>query len=172
MGSHCSYSSLSAHFSSVHFSSVTQSCLTPCDPVHYRKPGFPVLHHLPELAQTHVHWVGDATQPSHPLSSPSPPALNFSNFRVFSNESALHIRRPKYWSFTFSLSPSHEYSGLISFRIDWFSLQSKGSQESSPTPWFNSINSSVLSFHYSPTLISTRDHWKTIALTRWTLLTK
>ena len=84
-------------------------------------PGFPVLHHLLEFAQTHVHWVDDAVQPSHPLSSPSS-ALNLSQHRVFSNELAVCIRWPKYWSFSFSISPSKEYSGLISLRIDWFDL--------------------------------------------------
>ena len=81
-------------------------------------PGLPVLHYLSEFAQTHVHWVGDVIQPSRPLSSLSPPALNLPSIRVFSNVSALCIRRPKYWSF--SISPSNEYLGLISFRIDWF----------------------------------------------------
>ena len=85
-------------------------------------PGFPVHHQLPELAQTHVHCVSDAIQPSHPLSSPSPPAFDFSSIRVFSNESALHIRWRKFWSFSFSISPTNEYSGLISFRMDWFYL--------------------------------------------------
>ena len=85
-------------------------------------PGLPVLHHLSELAQTHVHWVGDVIQPSYPLSSPSPPAFNCPSIRVFSNQSALHIRWPKYWSFSFNINPSNEYSGLISFRIDWFDL--------------------------------------------------
>ena len=84
--------------------------------------GFPVLHHLPELAQTHVHQVSDAIQSSHSLSYPSPPAFNLSNIRVFSNESVLHIRWPKYWSFSFNISPSNEYSGLISFRMDWVDL--------------------------------------------------
>ena len=88
----------------------------------YSKPDFPVLHQLPELAQTHVHWVGDVIQPSHCLSSPSPPAPIFPSIRVFSNESALRIRWLKYWSFSFSISPSNEYSGLISFRIDLFDL--------------------------------------------------
>ena len=73
---------------------------------------------LPFHAQTHVHWVSDAIQPSRPLSLPSPPALNFPSIRVFSSESALHIRWPKYWSFRVSVSPSNEYSELISFRID------------------------------------------------------
>ena len=104
------------------FSPVAQSCPTPCNPMDCGTPGFPVHHQLPELAQTHVHWVGDAIQPSHPLSTPSPPAFDFSSIRVFSNESALHIRWRKYWSFSFSISPTNEYSGLISFRIDWFYL--------------------------------------------------
>ena len=85
-------------------------------------PGFPVHHQLPELAQTPVHRVDDAIQPSHLLSSPSPPTFNFPNTRVFSNESVLHIMEPKYWSLSFSISSSNEYSGLISFRIDWLDL--------------------------------------------------
>ena len=80
----------------------------------------PVLHQLPELAQIHVHQVSDAIQPSHTLSSPSPPI--FLSIRAFSNESALHIWWPKYWSFSFSISPSNEYSGLISFSIHWLDL--------------------------------------------------
>ena len=95
------------------------------------------------------------------LSSPSPTAFNLSQHQVFSNESALHIRQPKYWSFSFSISPSNEYSGLISFWMDWLDLLAvQGTQESSPTPQFKSINSSALSFLYSPTLTSTHDHWK------------
>ena len=85
-------------------------------------PGFPVHHQLLEITQTHVHRVGDAIQPSHPLLSPSPPAFNLPSIRVFSNESVLCVRWPKYWSFSFSMSPSNEYSGLISFRIDLFDL--------------------------------------------------
>ena len=85
-------------------------------------PGFLVLHHLLELAQTHVHWVSDAIHPSHPLLSPSLRPSIFSSIRVFSSESALHNRWPKYWSLSFSISPSNEYSGLISFRMDWFDL--------------------------------------------------
>ena len=81
--------------------------------------GLPVHHQLPELAQTHVHWLGDAIQPSHPLSSPSPPVFNFSQHQGLF-QSVLHIRWPKYWSFSFSISPSNAYSGLSSFRIDWF----------------------------------------------------
>ena len=85
-------------------------------------PGFPVHHQLLEPTQTHVHQVGVAIQPSHPLSSPSPPAVNLSSIRVFSNESVLHIRWPKYWNLSFTISPSSEYSGLISFRMVWLDL--------------------------------------------------
>ena len=106
----------------VHLRSVAQLCLTLCDPMDCSTPGFPVHHQLPELAQTHVHQVSDAIQPSHPLSSPSPLSFNLSSIRVFSKESVLCIRWPKYWSFSFSISPSNKYSGLISFRIDWFDL--------------------------------------------------
>ena len=109
------------------FSSITQSCPTLCDPMSCSTPGLPVHHQLQKFTQTHVHWVGDAIQPSHPLSSPSPPALNLSQHQGLSNESALCIRWPKYWSFSFNISPSNEYSGLISFRMDWLiSLQFKG----------------------------------------------
>ena len=85
-------------------------------------PGLPVLHYLSEFVQTHVHGVNDAFQPSHPLLLCSPPALKLSQHQGLSSESAIHIRWPKYWSFSFTISPSHEYSGLISFRIDWFDL--------------------------------------------------
>ena len=92
-----------------------------------RTLGFPVLHCLTEFAQTHVHWVSDAIQPSHPLSPTSPLALFFPSIRIFFNELALHIRWPKYWSFSFSISPSNQYSGLISLRLTGLiSLQSKG----------------------------------------------
>ena len=107
---------------------VAQSCLTLCHPMDWSTPGFPVHHQLLELTQTHVHWVRDAIPQSHPLSSPSPPAFNLSQHQGLSDESVLCIRWPKYWSFSFSLSPSSEYSGLNSFRMDWclISLQSKG----------------------------------------------
>ena len=85
-------------------------------------PGLPVHHQLLELTQTHVHWVSDAIQPSHPLSPPSPPTFNLSQHQGLFQESVLHIRWPKYWSFSFSISPSNEYSGLISFRMDWLDL--------------------------------------------------
>ena len=101
--------------------SVTKSCPTLCDPMDCSILGFPVLHYLPEFAQTHVHWVSDAIQPSHPLPS-SAFTFNPSQHPVLSNKSALCIRLPKYWSFNFSISLSNVHSGLISFRIDWFDL--------------------------------------------------
>ena len=84
--------------------------------------GLPVHHQLPEFTQTHVHWISDAIQPSHSLLSPSPPALNLSQHQGLFNESVLRIRWPKYWSFSFSISPSSEHPGLISFRMDWLHL--------------------------------------------------
>ena len=102
-------------------SSVTQSCPTLCNPMNCSIRGLPVHHQLSESTQIHVHWVGDAIQPSHPLSSPSP-AFNFPSIRVFSNESALRIRWPQYWSFSFNISPSHEHPGLVSFRMDGLDL--------------------------------------------------
>ena len=148
----------------ISFSTVTQLCPTLCDPMDYSTPGFPVHHQLLEFTQTHVHGVGDAIQPSHPLSYPSPPAFNFPSIMVFSNESVLHIRWPKYWSLSFSISPSNEYSGLISFRSGLTSLQCKDSGESFARLQFKSINSSVLSFLYSPTLISIHDYWNIFIL--------
>ena len=88
----------------------------------YSTPGLPVHQPLLELTQTHVHQVGFAIQPSHPLSAPSPPAFNLSQHQGLSRESVLPIRWPKYWSFSFSICPSNEYSGLISFRMDWLDL--------------------------------------------------
>ena len=90
--------------------------------MHCSTPGFPVHHQFPRLAQTHIHQVGGAIQPSHPLSSPAPPAFNLSQHQVFSNESVLRIRWPKYWSFSFSISSSNEYSGMISLRTDWLDI--------------------------------------------------
>ena len=112
----------SISFEHYQFSSVTQLCLTLCDPMDCSTPVFPVHHQLPELAQTHVYQVGDAIQPSHPLLSPSPTAFSLSQQQGLFSESVLCIRWPKYWSFSFSFSPSNEYSGLISFRVDWFDL--------------------------------------------------
>ena len=107
---------------SVQFSSVAQSCPTLCDPVNHSTPGLPVHHYLPEFTQTHVHWVGDAIQPSHPLSSPSPPASNPSQHQSLFQWVNSCMRWPKYWSFSFSIIPSKEIPGLISFRMDWLDL--------------------------------------------------
>ena len=93
-----------------------------CDPMECSTSGFPVHHRLLELAQIHVHQIGDAIQPSHSLSPPSPPAFNLAHHQSLSNESVLHIRWPKYWSCSFSISPSNEYSGMIFFRMDWLDL--------------------------------------------------
>ena len=107
----------------VQFSSVAQSCPTLCDPMNCSTPGLPVHHQLLESTQTHVHWVSDAVQPSHPLSSPSPPAFNLSQHQGLF-KSVLYIWWLKHWSFSFNINPSNEYSGLISFRIDWLDLLS------------------------------------------------
>jgi len=103
------------------FCSVCQSCLTLCNLMDCSMPGFPVHHLFPELAETHVHWVGDASH--FILCSPLLflPSV-FPSIGIFSNESVLHIRSPKYWSLSFSISPSNEYSGVICFRIDWLDL--------------------------------------------------
>ena len=108
--------------SSVQFSSVAQSCPTLCGPTNHSTPGLPVHHQLPEFTQTHVHRVSDAIQPCHPLLSPSPPAPNPSQHQSFSNESTLCMRWPKYWSFSFSITPSKEIPGVIHFRKDWLDL--------------------------------------------------
>ena len=121
-------------------------------------PCFPVHHLLLELAQTHVHQVGDVSN-HFILCCPLLllPSI-FPSIRVISNESVPHVRWPKYWSFSFSISLSNEYSGLISFRMD--SDCPRDSEESSLTPHFKSINSSALSFLYGPTLTSIYDYWK------------
>ena len=111
-------------FNSVQFSSVTQSCPTLWNTMDCSMPGFPVHNQITELTQIHVHWVCDAIQPSHPLSSPFPPAFNLSQSEDLSSESVLHIRWPKYWSSSLNIIPSSEYSGLIYFRIDWLDLLS------------------------------------------------
>ena len=119
-------------------------------------PRFPVLHHL-KLAQTHVHWITDAIQPSHPLSPPSPPALSVPQHQGLFNELSLHIRWLKYWSFSFSISLSNEYSGLIFSRMDWLDLLAvQGTLKSLLQPQFKNINSSVLSLLYGPTHIHTQ----------------
>ena len=145
------------------FSSVAQSCPTLCDRLDCSTPGFPVHHQLLELAQTHVRRLSDAIQPSHPLPSPSPPAFNLPPIRVFSSESVLHIKWPKYWSFSFSIIPSNEHPGLIDLLQDGLlgsPCSPRDPQESSPTPQFKSINFLALSFLYSPTLTSINNCWK------------
>ena len=122
---------------SVQFSSVAQSCPTLGNPMNRSTPGLPVHHHLPEFTQTHIHQVSEAIQLSHPLSSPSPPSPIPPSIRVFSNESTLHMRWPKYWSFSFSIIPSKEYPGLAP--LEWTvgsPCSPRDSQESSPTPQF------------------------------------
>ena len=139
-------------------------------------PGFTVHHQLLEFTQTYVHQIGDAIQPSHPLLSPSPPAFKLSQHqvRVFSSESALHIKWPKYWSLNFSTSPSNEYSGLISFRMDWLDLLAvQGTHKSllqhysskASILWYSAFFIVQLSQPYMTT-------GKTIALTRWTFVGK
>ena len=124
-------------------------------------PGLPVHHQLLELTQPHVHCVGDAIQPSHPCHPLLLLPSIFSSIRVFSNESVLHIRWPEYWSFSLSSSPSNKYSGLISFRMDWFDLHAvQRSLKSSPASQFKSFNSSALSLLYGPALTFVCDYWK------------
>ena len=132
----------------------------------------PVHHQIPEFTQTHVHQVGDAIQPSHPLSSPYPPTLNLSQHQGLF-QGVFHIRWSKYWSFSFSISPSNEYSELISFRIDWFHLLAvQGTLKSLLKHHrFKNINSSVFSLLYGPTL-TFMTTGKTIALTRRTFVSK
>ena len=112
---------------SFQFSSVAQSCLTLCDPMDRSTPGLPVYHQHPELAQTHVHWVSDAIQPSHPLLSPSPPAFNLSQHQGFFQWVCSSCQVASIKSFGFNVGPSNEHPGLISSRKDWLDLlESKG----------------------------------------------
>ena len=152
-------------------SSVAQSCLTLCGPVDCRTPGFPAHRQLLELTQTHIHHIHYAIQPCHPLLLP--PSI-FSSIRVFSSELVLHIRWPKYWSFSFSISPSNEYSGLISFKMDWLdllavqrTLKSLLQQHSSKASilWRSAFFTVQLSLPYITA-------GKTIALTRCTFVCK
>ena len=114
----CAFYQLTKTFLSLCHCSITQSRPTLCNPMDCNMPDLPVLHYLLEFAQTHVHSADDVIQPSYPLLSPSPPASVFPSIRVFSSESTVYVRWSKYWSFRFSISPSNEYSGLISIRID------------------------------------------------------
>ena len=147
-------------FNSVQFSSVNQSCSTLCYPMNHSTPGFPV--HLHSNSCPSSQWCHPAISSSVIPFSSCPQSLPAS---VFSSESTLHIMWPKYWSFSFSISPSNEHPGLISFRMVWLDLLVvQGTQESSPTPQFKSINFSALSFLYSPTLTSIHDYWKNHSL--------
>ena len=165
----CSWFCLLILFTSV-FSSVGQSCRTLGDPTHQHlnrsTPGLAVHHQLPEFTQTYVHWVGDAIQPSPPLPSPSPPALNLSQHQgLFKWVRSLHQVAK-----VMELQLQHQFFQWI-FRTDFLQdglvgspCSPRDSQESSPTPQFKSISSSVLSFLYSPTLTSIHDHWKNHSL--------
>ena len=137
-------------------------------------PGLPVHHQLPEFTQTHDHWVGDAIQPLHPLSSPSPPALNLSQHQGFSNESALRIRWPKNWSFSFNINTTNEHPGLISFRMDClYLLAVQGTLRSLLQDHSSKASilqcSALLTVQVSHPYMSTV---KTIALTRRTFVDK
>ena len=134
--------------------------------MNHSTPGLPVHQKIPEFTPTHAHQVGDAIQPSHPLSSPSPPAPIPPSIRVFSHESTLHMRWPKYWSFSFSISPSNEYPGPISFRMDWLDLLAvQGTLKSLLQHHISkALDFLVLSFLHSPTLTSIHDHWKNHSL--------
>ena len=153
--------------------SVTQSCLTFCDPMDCSIPGFPVLYHLAELAQTHIHWIGDANHLILRCPLLLLPSI-FPSIRVFSNESALHIRWPKYWSMSFSISPLNEYSGLFSFKIGWFVLLSVQGTLNSLLQHSNS-KASILQ-HWAFFMVRLSHPYmttgKTIALTRWTFVGK
>ena len=151
---------------SVQFSSVIQSCPILCDPMNRGTPGLPVHHQLLESTQTHVHWVDDAIQPSHPLSSPSPPAPNFSQHQglfqwvSFSHQVAKVLEfQLQHQSFQWTPRTDLPCDGLVGFPCS-----PRDSQESPPTPPFKSINSLALSFLHSPTLTSIHDHWKNHSL--------
>ena len=142
--------------------------------MNHSMPGLPIHYQLPEFIQTHVHRVSDAIQPPHPLSSPSPPAPTYSQHQSLFNESTLHMRWPKYWSFTFSIIPSKEIPGLISFRMDWLDLLAvQGTLKS-----FLQHHSSKASIHRPSAFFTVQlSHLymttgKTIAFTRRNLLAK
>ena len=159
---------------SVQFSSVAQSCLTLCHHMNSSPPGLPVHHNLPEFTQTHVHRVRDAIQPSHPLSSPSPPALNLSQHQGLFKRVSFSIRWPKYWSFSFNINPSNGYSRLISFTMVWLdllavqgTLKSRLQHHSSKAAFLGC--SAFFMVQLSHPYLTTG---KNIALTRWTFTDK
>ena len=142
---------------SVEFTSVTQSCLTLWHWMELKHARLPCPLPTPELTQTHVHRVGDAILYRCLLL----PSSIFSSIRIFPSESVLYIRWPKYWSSSFSISPSNEYSGLISFRIDWLDLLAiQGILKSLLHHHSSKASILWLSFLYSPTLTSIHDYWK------------
>ena len=150
----------------IQFSSVTQSCLTLCDPMDCTMSGFPAHHQLPKCAQTHVHWFDDAAQPSHPLSSPSPPAFNLAHpqslfQRVSYSHQMAKVLELQLQHHSFQRNPRVDllHNGLVGSPCS-----PRDSQESSPTPQFKSINSSALSLLHSPTLTSRHDHRKNHSL--------
>ena len=150
----------------VQFSSVTQSCLTLCNPMNHSTPGLPVHHQFPEFTQTHVHWVGDAIQLSHPLSSPSLPALNLSQHQglfqwVSSSHQVAKVLELQLQHQSYQWTPRTD---LLQNGLVGSPCSPRDSQESSLTPQFKSINSSMLSFLYSPTLTSIHDYWKNHSL--------
>ena len=156
------------------FSSFAQSYPTLCDLMNHSMSVLPVHHQLPESTQTHVHRAGDAIQPSHPLLSPSLPAFNLSQHQDLSNESALHSRWPKCWSFSFSISPSNEHPGLISFRMDWLDLLAV---QRTLKSLLHHHSSKASIFQHSAFFIVQLSHpymttGKTIALTRQTFIDK
>ena len=161
-------------FTSVQFSSVAQLCPTLWDSMNRSTPGLPVHHQLPEFTQIHAHWVKDAIQPSHPLSSPSPPAFNLSQHQgVFKWVSSSH-QWPDYWSFSFSISPSNEHPGLISFGMNWLDLLAvQGTLKS--LLQHHSSKASILQRSAFITVQLSHPYMttgKTIALTRRTLVSK
>ena len=127
-------------------------------------PGLPVHHQLPEFTETHVHRVGDAIQPFHPLSAPSPPAPNPPRIRVFSNEQTLRMRWPKYWSFSFRISPSNEHPGLISFRMHWLDLLAVQGTLKSLLQHHSAKASILCSAFFMVHLTSIHDYWKNHSL--------
>ena len=154
--------------------SVTKSCSTLHDSLDSSMPGFPVPHQLPEFTQVHVHWISDTIQPSHSLSPSSLSASIFPSIRVSSNESAICTTWPKHWSFSFGIGPSKEYSGLISFKIDWFHLLAVReilNVFSNPIVWRHRFlrHSAFFIIQLSDLYMTTR---KIIALTIWTFVGK
>ena len=147
------------------FSSVAQSCPTLSNPIDCSRPGLPVHHQLLEFTQTHVYRV---VMPSNHIILCRPlllPPSIFPSIRVFSKESALHIRWKKYWSFSFNISPSNEHLGLISFRMDWLDLLAiQGLSRVFSNTTVQKHHFLALNFLYSATLTSTHDHWKSHCL--------